>query len=88
MVALALIKWFQPYNYMRIKCKLFSALNNQIIIQTKPCSAYRGEPVWQKALISINLQALFFREADKKLFHLSFGPEWLVVLLAVTDKSG
>ena len=73
---------------MRIKYKLSSALNSQIIIQWKPCSTPRGEPGWQKALISINLQALSFREGDKNLFHLSFEPEWLVVLLAMTDKSG
>lgn len=73
---------------MRIKYKLSSALNSQIIIPCKPRSAPRGEPGWQKALISINLQAPSFREADKNLFHLFFGPEWLVVLLAMTDKSG
>lgn len=65
---------------MRIKYKLSSALNSQIINPCKPRSAPRGEPGSQKALISINLQVLSFREADKNLFHLCFGPEWLVVL--------
>lgn len=73
---------------MRIKYKLSTALNRQIILPCKPCSAPRGELGWQKALISINLQALLFVGADKNLFHLSLGPEWLVVLLAMTDKSG
>lgn len=42
-VGLALVKRFKLYNYMRIKYKLSCALNSQIIIPYKPCSAPRGE---------------------------------------------
>lgn len=41
---LAFVKRFKLYNYMRIKYKLSSALNSQIIILCKPRSAPWGEP--------------------------------------------
>lgn len=73
---------------MRIKYKLSSALYSQIIIPLQTRRSPEGVKLRrQKALISINLQALLFAGADKNLFHLCRGPEWHVVLLAMTDKS-